>query len=67
MVPQQFYDTIIAPYKGRLEVWYNQHKGFITDLKILLITVWVVLFPKSRIVYKSFSDLPKSTLITDKE
>ncbi len=57
--PQTFYDNIIAPYKGELEIWYNQHKSFVTDLKILLITAWVINFPKSNIVQKAFPTLPK--------
>ncbi len=59
MAPQLFYDTIIAPHKGELEIWYNRHKSFITDFKILFITIWVILFSKSKIVYAAFPDLPK--------
>ena len=57
--PQQFYDTVIAPYKGDLEIWYNKNKSFVTDVKIIFITVWVILFSKSRIVHSAFPDLPK--------
>ena len=60
MSPQIFYDAIIAPYKGELEIWYNQNKSFITDLKILFITAWVILFSNSNMVYKAFPSLPKS-------
>ena len=66
MSPQTFYDTVIAPYKGELEVWYNQNKSFVTDLKILLITVWVILFSKSNIIQKAFPTLPKWTYKTAK-
>ncbi len=58
--PQEFYDNVIAPYKGALEIWYNEHQSFMTDIKIIFITGWVVLFPHSRIVYSAFPDLPKS-------
>ena len=64
MAPQQFYDTVIAPYKGELEIWYNQHKSFLTDFKIIFITGWVILFPKSKIVHSSFADLPRSSHIS---
>ncbi len=29
--PRQFYETKIAPYKGALEIWYQQHISFWTD------------------------------------
>src|ERR1700710_2097325 len=33
--PHEFYELYIAPYKGSLEIWYNQHKGFVVDSLIL--------------------------------
>lgn len=58
MPPHHFYNTYIAPYKGELEIWYNQHKSFKTDCIIFFTTIWVVAFPDSNIVYKLFKDLP---------
>ena len=58
MPPHQFYNTYIAPYKGELEIWYNNHKSFKTDLIIFFSTIWVVAFPNSNIIYKLFHDLP---------
>jgi lipopolysaccharide/colanic/teichoic acid biosynthesis glycosyltransferase len=58
MTPHQFYNTYIAPYKGELEIWYNRHKSFKTDCIIFFVTIWVVAFPNSNIVYKLFKDLP---------
>jgi lipopolysaccharide/colanic/teichoic acid biosynthesis glycosyltransferase len=43
--PQQVYREHIAPYKGELELWYQDHRSFVLDLKILAATVWAVLFP----------------------
>ncbi len=43
--PQQVYRNHIAPYKGELELWYQEHQGFGLDLKILVATAWAVLFP----------------------
>ncbi len=57
--PHEFYEQYIAPYKGELELWYQQHQSFRVDLLIIFLTVWVILFPKSRLTYKTFSDLPK--------
>jgi lipopolysaccharide/colanic/teichoic acid biosynthesis glycosyltransferase len=57
--PVVFYQTIIAPYKGEVELWYNRNKSIFTDLKIIFITGWVILFPKSNILYSWFRSLPK--------
>ena len=57
--PHECYRTIILPYKGALEVWYQQHQNFYTDFMILFLTAWYVLFPKSALVNKIFPSLPK--------
>jgi lipopolysaccharide/colanic/teichoic acid biosynthesis glycosyltransferase len=59
MPPRECYDTLIAPYKGELELWYQPKQSFVTDLKILLLTVWVVLFTESKLPYLWFPDLPQ--------
>ena len=61
--PQEFYDKQIAPYKGELELWYQQKQSFWVDLMIIFLTVWVVIFPKSKLMYKVFKDLPKRNII----
>jgi lipopolysaccharide/colanic/teichoic acid biosynthesis glycosyltransferase len=61
--PHEFYDKQIAPYKGELELWYQQKQSFWVDLMIIFLTVWVVIFPKSRLMYKVFKDLPKRNII----
>ena len=58
MEPLDYYKNHIYPYKGAVEMWYQKNIGFLTDLKIILLTVWVVIFPDSKIVYKAFKDLP---------
>ena len=55
----EFYNIHISPYKGDLELWYQQKMSFFTDFMIIFLTVWVVLFPKSDLVFKVFKDLPK--------
>ena len=57
--PHDFYKRIIAPYKGKLELWYQNNKSFVLDLKLIFITAWVILFPNSRLYEKWFKDLPK--------
>ena len=56
--PHVFYNTVIAPYKGELELWYLKNKSFLTDFKLILVTAWVIFFPKSMIYQKLFKNLP---------
>ena len=58
--PERFYDEVIMPYKGALEEWYVAHQGLWTYLAAIFATAWVVLFPKSDIVWKLFPGLPAS-------
>ena len=57
--PHKYYQNVIAPYKGTLEMWYQANCSLWTDLKIIFLTAWVILFPKSEIIYTVFKDLPK--------
>jgi lipopolysaccharide/colanic/teichoic acid biosynthesis glycosyltransferase len=58
MSPHEFYEKTIAPYKGALEIWYNKHKSFWVDFQILFLTAWVIVFPKSKLMYRIFRNLP---------
>jgi len=53
-----FYRQQIAPYKGELELWYQKHITFYTDAILIFLTLWVILFPKSELVFRIFKDLP---------
>lgn len=53
------YDEVIAPYKATLEQWYVTHQSVLLDFLLIGITVWVVLFPSSRIHRSLFTDLPQ--------
>ena len=57
--PQNFYKRVIAPFKGDLELWYLYNKSFIVDFKLIILTAYVVIFPKSKIILNSFHNLPK--------
>lgn len=59
LTPDECYRREILPYKGALEVWYQQHRNFYTDFMLLFLTAWYVLFPKSGLVFKLFPSLPK--------
>ena len=54
-----FYVNKIYPFKGELEIWYQNNKTFILDLKIIFVTAWVIFKPTSRIYEKLFKTLPK--------
>ena len=53
-----FYDKVIAPYKGAVEAYFVKHSNIVTYFCVILLTIWVVVFPKSKKVWKIFSDLP---------
>jgi lipopolysaccharide/colanic/teichoic acid biosynthesis glycosyltransferase len=55
----EFYDNVIAPYKGQVEVWYADHQTLLTYFAVILVTVWVVLFPSSSAVWWAFKGLPE--------
>jgi lipopolysaccharide/colanic/teichoic acid biosynthesis glycosyltransferase len=57
--PHEYDRQFIAPYKGALEKWYQEHCSALTDLKIILLTAWVIIFPKSKLTFKLFADLPE--------
>ena len=63
--PHEFYEQYIAPYKGSLEMWYNEHKSFGVDTKILFLTVWTIIFPSGKLVNSFFPDLPKRKLAVE--
>ena len=54
----EFYRDHIAPYKGELELWYQEHLTFRTDFMIVFLTAWTIIFPESGLVHKIFRDLP---------
>ena len=57
--PNVFYDSVIMPYKGILEEWYVDNSGLLTYAKCILATIWVVLLPKTKIVWHLFPSLPR--------
>ena len=59
MEPHAFYAAHIAPYKGTLEMWYQENKSTLVDLQLIFLTAWVIIFSKSQLPYKFFPTLPK--------
>jgi len=57
--PHDFYKRVIAPYKGELEIWYQNHHSVSLDFQLIFITAWAIVVPETRIYEKWFVDLPK--------
>jgi lipopolysaccharide/colanic/teichoic acid biosynthesis glycosyltransferase len=54
-----FYDSIIAPFKGSLEEWFVSNKNLYIYFMSIFVTVWAVLIPSTKIAWKVFKNLPK--------
>ena len=57
--PHDFYKRVIAPYKGELEMWYQEKRTLFLDFQLIFITAWAIVFPETRLYEKWFKDLPK--------
>ena len=55
----KFYNNVIAPYKGQLECWFINHSSTRVYILLIFVTIFVVLFPRSKIIWVLFSDLPQ--------
>lgn len=66
--PWDIYRNEIYPYKGKVENWYQENQSFFLDFFIIFCTAWVILFPKSNLLYNRYKDIPKkpTSLILDR-
>jgi len=55
---KQYYDEVIAPYKGQLEEWFVKNQSMKVYFNLILLTVFCVVFPKSNLAWKCFKGLP---------
>ncbi len=55
----EFYNSTILPYKGELEKWYVKHRTIKVYFILIFLTIWVIVFPKSKLYRKIFADLPE--------
>ena len=53
-----FYDKVLAPYKGDLEEWFVNHKGLYVYFMAIFITVWAIFIPSTSVAWRVFKDLP---------
>ena len=49
-----FYKNILTPYKGLIEEWYVDHKSLKVYLLAIVLTLWVLIFKSSVLVWKIF-------------
>ncbi len=53
-----FFSDIITPYKGDLEQWYFKNQNLKTYFLLIILTIWVIIFPNSSLLRSVFKDLP---------
>lgn len=54
-----FHDTIIAPYKGELEVWWTRHRSIGNYFKLIFLTAWALVSPRTALWKRWFKGLPE--------
>ena len=59
--PMEFYKKNIIPYKSVLEIWFVENNSLWLYLKLIVVTVWIVMFPQSKIVDTAFKGLPSKS------
>ena len=53
-----FYDDVISPYKAEIESWYIPNRNIKTYFLLIFLTIWIVIFSRSNIVWKLIKDIP---------
>jgi len=64
--PRKIYKSIIAPYKGELELWFKNKLSVKNYFLVILCTIYVVIFKNNRIIFKVFKDIPKPNISVKK-
>lgn len=64
------YKKLIIPYKSELEQWYADNNNVILDISLILLTIWYVIFPRSKALWKIvpknlYRDVSKFSEITN--
>lgn len=53
-----FHDTVVAPYKGELEVWWTRHRTLGNYFKLIFLTALALVSPRTSLWKKWFRNLP---------
>ncbi|MCC3861730.1 sugar transferase [Pseudemcibacter aquimaris] len=48
----------VIPAKVDLEKWYVENHSFLKDILLIMITAWVIISPRSNLLYKVFPKIP---------
>lgn len=56
--PERFFGEEIMPYKAQLEFWFKENYSVSLYFSLIILTVWVVVSPSTRLYWEIFSDLP---------
>ena len=54
-----FYDSVIMPYKGKLESWYVRNNSVWNYFLLIVITLIVVLTGSTRLIFYCYTSLPR--------
>jgi len=54
----RFYDEVVSLYKGRLEAWWVTNQSLENYFLLIVLTMWVILFLNSRLLFQLCNDLP---------
>ncbi|MAD47886.1 MAG: lipid carrier--UDP-N-acetylgalactosaminyltransferase [Gammaproteobacteria bacterium] len=60
--PIEFHSKILTPFKAETEIWFFNKKSIFNYFIIIFLTIWVVLFSKSRALdffFKKRPEMPK--------
>ena len=55
---REFYDSVIAPYKGSIEEWYVGNQSIRIYFLAIFLTVQTIVMPSSGLVWRIFKTLP---------
>ena len=56
--PRELYDSLIAPYKAELELWYFKNVSMRMYFLLIVATFGIVLLGRQHLIYKLIRDLP---------
>ena len=57
--PRAYSRDVIMPYKGEVELWYQQHASIWLDIQLIFLTAWCIVSPETDLPNRMFKDLPK--------
>ena len=57
--PDDFYNSVVMPYKGAIEQWYVEHKNFALYLKIIFVTFYGLVLSRPIHLFEIFPDIPR--------